>query len=287
MTNWFETLLLDDCGGSSHTWAIDDRGNNMIYLLTGTEKALLLDTGWGIGDLPALVASLTPLPLTVVNTHGHPDHVGGDGQFPQVYITDADRSLAMNCMSAQARRWAVDNQALPQPFPPDFDLDAWLASTTNFASIAEGHWIDLGERRLEVIALPGHSPGSICLLDRGSRWIFTGDSLLPWAIWLHLDESLPLGELLANLRRLQGYASAFDTETTGFRTETTGFRTIWPAHGELKSLGQPASLLDDMIAGIERILAGKLTGQPEHTFAGDGLRCDFGTCGVLYRPDRL
>jgi glyoxylase-like metal-dependent hydrolase (beta-lactamase superfamily II) len=266
--SWFQVRQLNPT-----TWAIDDRGNNIIYLLTGTERALLLDTGWGVGDLPALAASLTNLPLTVVNTHGHPDHVGGDGQFDRVYIADADRAMAYGCMGSDERRWAMEYNALPQPFPPDFNMEAWLHVTAELVTVNPGDVFDLGERQLEVIPLPGHSPGSICLLDRANRWIFTGDSLLPWPIWMHLDESLPLSEFLTHLRRLQNNANQFDT--------------IWPAHGKLAGLELPTRLLDDMIAGIEDILAGRRVGEPEHTFAGDGLRCMFNLCGVLYRPDRL
>jgi glyoxylase-like metal-dependent hydrolase (beta-lactamase superfamily II) len=272
-SSWFQTRQLNTPVSVGQTWAIDDNGNNIIYLLTGRERALLLDTGWGVGDLPALVASFTDLPLTVVNTHGHPDHVGGNGQFAQVAIADADRQMALGCLNAETRRWAMEFNALPQPFPPDFNVQAWMDSTTELTSIAAGEILDLGERQVEVIALPGHSPGSICLLDRANRWIFTGDSLLPWAIWMHLDESLPLGEFLIHLRRLKGYAGDFDA--------------IWPSHGKLAGLELPAKLLDDMITGIEDILAGRRVGTPERTFAGDGLRCNFNLCGVLYRPDRL
>jgi hydroxyacylglutathione hydrolase len=262
--SWFNTRQID-----SNTWAIDDHGNNVMHLLTGTQKALLIDTSWGIGDLPALVSSLTPLPLTVVNTHGHPDHVGGNGQFPQVFISDADRSIAIGSMSVQERRWAVENNTLPQPFPPGFDVNAWLIAITTFATIAEGDVVDLGRRKIEVIALPGHSPGSICLLDKTYRRVYTGDSLLPWAIWMHLDESLPLNEFLVNLFRFHRFTDEYDT--------------IWPAHGSLENLPLPKSLLDDMINGIKAVLAGELKGTPEHTFVGDGIRYDFGTCGVIYR----
>lgn len=181
--SWFNIRQIDPC-----TWAVDDHGNNIMYLLTGTQKALLIDKSWGIGDLQTLVSSLTTLPLTVVNTHGYPDHVGGDGQFPQVFISDADRSLAIGCMSAQERHWAIENDTLPQPFPPEFDVSAWLNAKATFRTIAERDVVDLGGRKLEVVALPGHSPGSICLLDKSFRRIYTGDTLLPWAIWMHLDE---------------------------------------------------------------------------------------------------
>jgi glyoxylase-like metal-dependent hydrolase (beta-lactamase superfamily II) len=265
---WFRTRLIGD-----GTWAIDDHGSSLMYLVVGSERALLIDTGWGVGDLSALLASLTSLPLTAVNTHGHPDHVGGNGQFPRVHVAEADRSLAAGGLSADCRRWSLDHGLLPRPLPPGFRVDAWLASTTSWVSIADGDRFDLGTRCLEVIALPGHSPGSICLLDRSARSVFTGDSLLPSAIWMHLRESLPLREFQASLRHLQAMSGEFDG--------------LWPAHGSLDRVPLPKRLLEEAIDGIGDILAGTVTGKPEHTFAGDGLRCDFGSCGLVYRPDRL
>ena len=96
---WFTTRRLGD-----RTWAIDDGGSDTIYLIVGDERALLLDTGWGVGDLPALVASLTSLPLLVVNTHGHPDHTYGNGQFAQVYIHPDDEPMARAPVPVERRR---------------------------------------------------------------------------------------------------------------------------------------------------------------------------------------
>jgi hydroxyacylglutathione hydrolase len=137
----------------------------------------------------------------------------------------------------------------------------------------DGQAFGLGGRTLEVIALSGHSPGSICLLDRQARLLWTGDSIHSGTVWLHLQESLHLEQFLDNLRRIQGFAGAFDR--------------ILPAHGDLSALPLPKHTLDDLIAGIERILSGEIIGREEHTFAGDGLRCDFSSCSIVYRADRL
>jgi hydroxyacylglutathione hydrolase len=267
-TEWFEVKEIDDA-----TWAIDDRGSDMLYLVAGQERCLLVDTGWGVGDLPALAASLSPLPVAVVNTHGHPDHVFGNGQFAQVYVHAADEAFVRAVSSAESREWIVEN-ILPKPLPTDFVFDAWaVAGAGSLVSIQGGHVFDLGGRTLEVITVPGHTPGSTCLLDRQARYLFTGDSVLPGTVWLHLDESLPLRQFYENLQRLQGFAGAFDY--------------ILPGHADLQALPLSKDLLDDLVIGIERILAGELVGQEEKTFAGDGLRCDFGSCGVVYCPDRL
>lgn len=72
------------------TWVINEAGMTAMFLLKGTERALLIDTGVGMTDLKKLISWLTPLPYDVVLTHGHPDHIGGAAQFEEVYIHEKD-----------------------------------------------------------------------------------------------------------------------------------------------------------------------------------------------------
>ena len=265
---WFETRCM-----GNETWAIDDNGCDVMYLVGGEDRCLLIDTGCGVGDLQTLAASLKPLPLVVVNSHGHPDHTFGNDRFAQVHIHEADEPSVRTPPTTQGRRSIMENH-LPKPLPPDFDFDTWATSVAgSLVPIQDGHIFDLGNRPLQVISVPGHTPGSICLLDRGARFLFTGDTVLSGPIWLHLSESIPLRKYHSNLQRLQSFADEFDY--------------ILPAHGDLKVLPLFKGILDDLVNGIESVLAGKLVGQEEKTFAGDGLRCDFGSCGIVYRPDRL
>ncbi len=265
---WFAVRKVGDA-----TWALSDQGSDMMYLVAGKERCLLIDTGWGVGDLAALTASLSPLPLMVVNSHGHPDHIMGNWQFAEVHVHAADAATVRAMPAAIPRAWVLEH-ALPKPLPADFVPDAWaVTGAGSLVTIQDGHVFDLGRRTLEVIRVPGHTPGSICLLDRQARLLFTGDTVLPGSIWLHLAESLPLRRFHENLQRLQGFAGAFDA--------------ILPGHADPQALPLSKGMLDDLVAGIERILAGELVGREERTFAGDGLRCDFGSCGIVYRPDRL
>lgn len=264
MDNWFQVQEV-----GPRTWAIDDQGQDTIYLVEGGERALLIDTGWGIGDLPALVHSLTDRPVTVVNSHGHPDHACGDGQFPQVYVGEADLRLVEGLQQAENRRFLAEN-VIASMAPADFDLSAWVAMAATLAPLSHGHVFDLGGRRLETIALPGHSPGGLCFLDRVHRQLFTGDSILAGPIWMHLRETLPLRQFEANLKELRTQADAWDY--------------LLPAHS---TTPLAKTVLDDLIAGIGEVFSGRLVGQLEHTIAGDGLRCDFGTCGLVYNPERL
>jgi glyoxylase-like metal-dependent hydrolase (beta-lactamase superfamily II) len=160
------------------------------YLILGENKALLFDTGMGISDIKKLTAELTRLPIIVLNSHTHDDHVGGNWQFETVYGMDTDFT------SANAKGSRKDAQAeiapgeicgdLPRNFDPKtYSTKPW--HITRFLHDADK--IDLGNRTLEVIATPGHTPDAICLLDRANGLLFTGDTYYPAPIWLFRPET--------------------------------------------------------------------------------------------------
>ena len=175
MTQGFTTQVVSD-----GVWHIEDTRGGVIYLIAGSERALLIDTGWGTGDLAAHVATLTPLPFLVVNTHAHRDHVGGNSQFSEVYVHTRDL-----------------------PLMPD--------SGARLIPVHDGYLFDLGERPVRVIGVTGHTPGSICLLDEVSRTLFTGDSPRPGPIWLHVPTAVSVHALYAGMLRLRSLWGEFDT----------------------------------------------------------------------------
>ena len=81
-----------------NTWAFSEFGLSSMYLLTGTEKALLIDTGLGSGNLAEEIRSMTDLPLVTVITHGHIDHAGSAGFFDEVYISPNDVLLTLRLL---------------------------------------------------------------------------------------------------------------------------------------------------------------------------------------------
>ena len=220
-------------------WHIEDSRGGVMYLVAGTERALLIDTGWGEGALPALVATLTSLPLLVVNTHGHRDHTSGNGQFERVYIHTNDLPLAQ-------------------------------ASDARLTAIYDGYHFDLGGRTLRVIGVPGHSPGSICLLDREARILFSGDSPRPGPIWMHLETSLSVEDFYLSLARLQTFADDFDI--------------IAPAHGKPETKG---ALLDDLLNCAGKIVSGELVGTPQETRFGEGMLAEYGSAAIMYQAERV
>ncbi len=145
------------------TWFINFmEGSQNLYLLEGEEKALLIDTGYGTDTLANFVKTLTSKPILVANTHFHPDHAGGNGEFPSVMLH---------------RNWAADANAVkPGPNLP-FDINALPYAHYEKILLHDGDVIDLGHRKIEVMELCAHSNSSLGFLDRAHRFLICGDEL--------------------------------------------------------------------------------------------------------------
>lgn len=253
-------------------WAIEEKSdsNVMMYLVVGKEKALLIDTGWGTWDLPELIRSLTELPVTAVCTHGHPDHVLGGSPLKELYLADADRFLLEDSYEPGRRR-GMAQFIQAGPHPEGFNPEEWVKlPKPEVLPMPSGMRFDLGDRTIEARALPGHSPGSMVFFDDQDRLLFTGDSILPGDIWMHLRDCMPLGTYWENLRELAKEAGRFDR--------------ILPGHSPAP-IGK--DVLEDLIEGIAEILEGRIQGELYHTFIGDGLRCRFQRSGVVYDPSNM
>lgn len=156
------------------------------YLVIGSERACVIDTMNGYNDLCQAVREITDKPLTVVNTHGHPDHIYGNMFFREAYLHPADRELAR--MFAEDPEYQKMLKERDKVFPPLKD-------------ILPGDTIDVGGRTLEVFGLPGHTPGGILLLLREDRVLFTGDSV-NHHLWMQLDSCLTMEEFLIELDKV-------------------------------------------------------------------------------------
>jgi len=162
------------------------------YLVVGNDRAILLDTGMGIGNVRKLAEEFTRAPISVVNTHSHYDHIAQNHLFENVAIFDAPsaRRASENGYSKAVMGPMLAEGMLSKPLPDDFDPGNYSVSPFNVTWwLKDGDVIDLGGRKLEVIHTPGHSPDSICLLDREARLLWTGDTYYPAAIYLHLPGS--------------------------------------------------------------------------------------------------
>jgi len=143
------------------------------FLVTGAKSALLIDTCVGLGDLSAAVSDITPLPVTVVLTHGHGDHTGNASQFENVYLSPVDIPLLKEHNIDMRTEYA--NMMLPENFkvkPENLSKD--LSKPTML--LEGGKVFDLGKVNVELIPVPGHTKGCMCALVKEEKVIILGDA---------------------------------------------------------------------------------------------------------------
>jgi glyoxylase-like metal-dependent hydrolase (beta-lactamase superfamily II) len=161
------------------------------YLILGEKRALLFDTGLGVGKISAVVTRLTALPVTVINSHTHFDHVGGNADFTEVW--NRDLPYSRKNMRGETNIYSQDALAperLCGPLPPgvnpkSYSTRAWKSTH----SLRDGEYLDLGGRTLEVLFTPGHTPDSLSLFDRQNGLLFTGDTFYRGPIYLFVAET--------------------------------------------------------------------------------------------------
>jgi len=184
--DWFDVYKLQE--GTFAIYEPNQFEEAICYLAIGQERAALIDTGTGIGDLKKVVAELTELPVFVVLTHEHYDHVAAAFRFEEIIMFDNQAALEVlkNGRDNASLRHYIEGDYLWKPLPSGFDPETWNIPPMEPTSLVhEGDIIDLGERTLEVIYTPGHSPGQMCLLDRKHRLLFTGDHFFPGPLYAY------------------------------------------------------------------------------------------------------
>ena len=228
-------------------WHIEDTVHetyrNSMYLIEGSDKAALIDTGMGSGDLSGYVKTLTSRPVIVLITHGHGDHTGQANQFSTIYISPKDTGSRL-------------------PF------DASKA-----IPLAGGQKIDLGGKSLDVIEMPGHTPGSVGFLDAKDRMIFTGDAIGSSYVWNHITGSLPLIEFLGAVRKLEKRIGEFDAVYGGHFWQS-GYKPL------------PASYVADIRKATEGVFSGDIVAKP-YSMGGSGWAANYGSATVIYNAMNL
>lgn len=262
---WFSSKQV-----AENVWCINDHGSDNIHLVVGKEKALLIDTGIGVADLKSYVKTLTDLPIIVVNTHGHPDHSAGNFQFEEIFIHQNDFELAdifceKDQIASTAAYMAESNPEIANCIFSDYDN----YEKAPLVAIDEGYTFNLGGRKLEVIWVPGHTMGSICLLDRENKQLFTGDNNNTH-VWLFLDGCPPVERYLESLDHLMSYSDYFDNMFLG--------------HGE--SMGK--DYLEEIHICLENILNGNCERtEYKNQISSDALKCEYKRALVAFNLENL
>jgi glyoxylase-like metal-dependent hydrolase (beta-lactamase superfamily II) len=216
------------------------------YLIAGEKQAMLFDTGMGISDVKKVVDELTKLPVIVLNSHTHNDHVGGNWQFSTVYGMDTDFTRANAKGSREDAQSELEPGSICGELPKGFDAKAYATKPWRISRfLRDGDKIDLGGRTLEILSTPGHTPDAICLLDRANGLLFTGDTYYPAPIWLYRPET-NLDAYVASVKRLAALAPQL--------------KLVLGAHNAPVA---PPSVLPRLVAAIEAVRAGKVPAKPQ------------------------
>jgi glyoxylase-like metal-dependent hydrolase (beta-lactamase superfamily II) len=210
---WFEVYLIAD-----GIYAIYEPGQFeevISFLILGEDRALLFDTGLGIGNMRAVVDRLTTLPVIVLNSHTHYDHIGGNYQFGTIYALDTEytKGRALGSTTDAVAEFLSEGWVW-KDLPNGFDAAGFRSQPFTISKIvAEGDTIELGGRSLQILETPGHAPDSICLIDRENRMLFTGDTFYLAPLYTHLPGS-SFEDYVISAARLGGLADSIDAVLT-------------------------------------------------------------------------
>lgn len=201
-----------------------DEGGVRCFLIPGRTEALLIDTGFGKGDLAAQVREITALPVRVLHTHADGDHMGGDAAFEKISLHPAEYDHFV----VNLRRFGKDEK----PF------------LSRVSPVWEGEKLTYGAYTLEVVLIPGHTPGSIALLDREHRFLIGGDSIQTGEVWM-FGPGRNMFAYASSMEKLSAMRDAFDT--------------VLASHVEL-CVG--ADMLPEIVEGAKAYLRGALQPEP-------------------------
>ncbi len=224
-----ETKRIDE-----KTWMFEEEGVR-FFLLIGEKRAMLIDSGMHTDNAKELAKEITSLPISLINTHADPDHIACNGEFDVFYMHPSE---CVNYYGKQKR-------------------------TGSFLPVWDGQCLDLGGRQLRVIAMPGHTPGSIALLDVGARRLFSGDPVQDGRIFM-FGEGREMHAYIHSLKRLNSCAGEFDV--------------IYPSHG---SCPLKPPIIQKLIVAAEDILSGRASGTSQSFFGKSILAYDMGAATFL------
>ena len=213
-----------------------------MYLVEGEERACLIDTGHGIGNLRTYVETLTDKPVFVILTHGHIDHANGAAFWDEVWMNPLDLPVYRQHSDPDFRRKEFSRHEPPGDIPGS-ELFAPVR-TAPFLPLSDGQLFDLGGLVLEIIWTPGHTPGMSMVLMREERKILFGDGC-GLEVLLIFPDSSTVSEYLEILRQLKSFEGRYDQ--------------ILRNHGTCES---PKELLDLCIECCTDILAGRDEAMP-------------------------
>ena len=233
--NWFTRREV-----APQIWHIEERYYNAdyrcnIFLIQGRDFDLIIDSGLGVAPLRPFIADISPAPILIAS-HGHYDHLGGNWEFEQRWAhgNEADILAHPTRENTLGARF-LDNADFAQlPFD-GFDVQDWqprAASATRI--LRDGEILDMGDRKLEVIHAPGHSPGLICLWDAAGQILFSTDAVYDGEIF----DFLPCSDIPTYLQTMK-------------KLRALPVETAYPCHNQIMNGARFRALIDAYLAEKE------------------------------------
>ena len=216
------------------TWRIED-GGVRFFLLAGTNRAMLIDSGMNVCHAREIAQALTNLPVVLLNTHSDRDHTGCNEEFESFYMHPADE--------AGYRESGKGGRLIP---------------------VKDGDEIELGNRKLRIIHLPGYTPGSIAVLDVSRRVLISGDPIQEHGRIFMFGEHRNMRDYIVSLERLETMAGDFDE--------------IWPSHADFPVAPDCIGRLRE---GAGKILDHEISGKTVEFFGRSIVVYDLGFTAFL------
>lgn len=250
-----------------------------MHLLIGPEKAMLIDTGFGIGDLKALVDRLTGgMPVIVVNTHFHGDHTLGNSYFEKAYIHEYDADMLRRPVTPESRSRFI--RAKDDPEYTFSEEDMAPIRPYDIIAVPDGYTFDLGQNYIiELIHIPGHTPGGCVYLDKQSRILFSGDAILPTPIIITGPRGDgPYSEF--------GTVTALSNALPKLKAKMDQFDVLYAGHSILEYTNMA-------VVGMMKACRDILRDPNDYLEAGDnghgtpGYLMDEGATGIIYSMEKI
>ena len=245
-----------------------------MYLLIGNQKALLTDTGYGFTDVPDAIRAITDKELIVVNTHGHMDHIHGNHLYNEVYLAAEDeetfqRHTSKEYLTSLIQEIARENN-IPQwiihvPFIHRYIESIIIAKPSRHIPLPQDMQFDLGGRTVRIVKTPGHTSGSICLLDEKYHFLFTGDMTCHDGVLLNFPESTAVSIFRNSILAIKVLC------------EKEHVVSLFPGH---QNTPEPTEILDSYLLLCEKLLSSH---DPEVWKSG---RITDGTTTIRFRPEK-
>lgn len=218
-------------------------------IIKGSKQSIVVDCGYGIGEVRKEVEKYINTPYILVATHGHMDHTSGAFQFNELYLDPRDFELYYEHNNVSRRTMNIKTAIDRKLIDDNYDTLSYInKSPAKLIPVNPGDIFDLGNLHVEVINMAGHTKGSIGLLIKEARLLLSGDGAIHM-IWMFLKESTDRKSYIEMLEQVNKLA--FDNFITGHLMEVYPKR-FFEYYIEVAKTACPANSLKVNFNGFER-----------------------------------